>query len=78
MMSADALWGTMVTVSETWERIAAVRYSPKRPTRSVARGMGYSCLGFGVNSDVITGVALCAIADVPANASNNALCVNGD
>jgi len=41
-MSADALWGTTATVSQTWESIAAVRYSPKRPTRSVARGMGYS------------------------------------
>jgi hypothetical protein len=41
-MSADALCGTMVTVSETKESIAAAKYSPKRPTRSVAWGMGYS------------------------------------
>ena len=78
MMSALAECGTIKTVSQARARIEATKYSPDRPTLSVALGMGYSCLGFGVNSDVMTGVALCAIADVPANASNNARCVNGD
>jgi hypothetical protein len=42
MMSALAECGTIKTVSQARARIEATKYSPDRPTLSVALGMGYS------------------------------------
>ena len=41
MMSALAECGTIKTVSQARARMEATKYSPDRPTLSVALGMGY-------------------------------------
>ena len=58
MMSALAECGTIKTVSQARARIEATRYSPDRPTLSVALGMGYSLNRAWFNASTEYGVAV--------------------